>query len=87
MRKEFSIVVLILRILAAGIISAISYLIVCSALRPLGWALRSPLSEYENCLAIVVAALVFVLVLWRPSRGTWGKEQVDSFLNMDDAGY
>lgn len=74
----------ITRTIAAGLVSGLSYLLICSALRPRGWIGPSALSPHENYLAIGVAILVFGLVLWRLHNHTWGKDQVDSLLDVDD---
>jgi len=87
MREEFSVVTLLFRILAAGAIGGVAYLLVHSALRPRGWPLQIAVSEYENYFTVAVAALVFVLVLWRLIRNTWSKEQIHKLFDTDDAGY
>jgi hypothetical protein len=77
----------ILRVGVAGIVGSISYLFVHAALRPRGWSMHTSLTESENYFALGIAIIVFGIVLWRLSRQTWGKEQVDKLLQLDDSGY
>ncbi|MYM24676.1 hypothetical protein GTP46_18730 [Duganella sp. FT135W] len=74
----------ILRTAAAGLIGAVSYLFVRSALHPHGWGLQSSLSDSENYLAIGIAVIVFGFVLWRLCKQTWGKEQMEQLWDIDD---
>lgn len=77
----------VLRVAVAGIVGSLSYLFFHAALRPRGWHMQTSLSDAENYLAIGVATILFGVVLWRLNRQTWGKEQVDKLLEIDDSGY
>lgn len=77
----------VLRVAVAGIVGSLSYLFCHAALRPRGWSMQTSLTDSENYLAIGVATSVFGFVLWRLSRQTWGREQVDKLVEIDDSGY
>jgi hypothetical protein len=86
MRERFSLSVFALRLLIAGAFGGMSYLFVCSALRPNGSASNAPISEPENYFAIGIAAILFLVIFWRLMRKSWGKEQIDKILEIDDDG-
>jgi hypothetical protein len=86
MRERFSLSVIALRLLIAGAFGGMSYLFVCSALRPNGWSSNAPISEPENFFAIGIAAILFLVIFWRLMRKSWGKEQIDKILEIDDDG-
>lgn len=71
----------------AAIVGGISYLFVHAALRPRGWSMNTSSADSENYFAIGLGIIVFGIVLWRLSKQTWGKEQVEKLLDMDDSGY
>lgn len=77
----------VLRVAVAGIVGSLSYLFCHAALRPHGWSIQASLTDSENYLAIGVGIVVFGIVLWRLSSQTWGKEQVEKLLEIDDNGY
>ncbi len=77
----------ILRVVIAGIVGSLSYLFCHAALRPRGWNMQTFLTDSENYFSISVGIIIFGIVLWRLSRQTLGKEQVDKLLEIDDGGY
>ncbi len=77
----------IFRVVVAGIMGGISYLFVHAGLRPRGWGMNTSLTNSENYFAIGTAIIIFGVALWRLSKQTWGGEQVDKILEMDDSGY
>jgi hypothetical protein len=83
MRERFFITKLFGKLVSAAFAAGIAYLLVCYSLHP--WETsEGPFNEVENYLAIVTAAIVFVVVLWRLSRGTWGREQTDQLVDIVD---
>jgi hypothetical protein len=83
MREKFSVAKFVGKVVSAAFAAGIGYLLMCYALHPWETA-EGPFSEVENYLAIGTAAIVFVVVLWRLSRGTWGREQTDQLLDIVD---
>ncbi|WP_332855620.1 hypothetical protein [Duganella sp. S19_KUP01_CR8] len=87
MHKKFSFMTTAFRILAAGAIGGVAYLIVCSALRSTGGPTLGRLDDYENYFAIGTAVVITVVVFWRLTKGAWSKEQLGDLLNIDDSAY
>jgi hypothetical protein len=71
-------------LIGAGIATVIAYVLIWSALRPFGSS--TPLSDDERYVDLGASLLVFVLVFYRIRQGTWGREQVDKLLDIDDRG-
>jgi hypothetical protein len=83
MREQFSITKLVGRVVSAAFAAGIAYLAVRYALHP--WEPSAgPFREFEHELAAGAAAVVFVVVLWRLARGTWGTEQADELVDIVD---
>lgn len=70
-------------LLVGGIVGLVSYFLICSALRPRGWA-AGPLSEFERYFAIGLAILISLIVFYRMCRESWGRDQVEQLFDFDD---
>jgi hypothetical protein len=68
--------------IGAGFAGVVSYFLIWSALRP--FRSSRPLTDYEQYVDLGASLLVFVVVLYRIRQSTWGREQVDKLMDIDD---
>ena len=73
----------VVSLVASGAIGLISYFLICSAFRPRGWS-AGALTDHERYVAIGLAVIIFLVVLYRMCRGAWKREQTGELLDFDD---
>lgn len=84
--KKFRDIAIVGPSIVSAIVGLLSYLWICSALRPRGWA-AGPLSDAERYFAIGLSIGIAAIVFYRMCVRSWGRKQIEQLLDVDDAGY
>ena len=86
MPDKLSDVSIVVPSIVSAIVGLVSWMVICSALRPRGWA-AGPLSDPERYFATGLSIVIGVIVFYRMCVRSWSREQVEHLLDVDDAGY